>query len=212
MKTKIILVRHAESEGNIQNRLSGRTNFNLTPKGLWQIEKLADELEKEHIEIIYSSPLKRAYITAQGIAKKQGLKNINIQDDLIEMDFGKCDGLSWDEIDEKYPNVRIDWKQTYNYPINIPDQEDFLKFQERFYNTIKSIANKNLGKTICIVTHGTAIRSFMALLNNVKVQNLNTINCIHNAAFCILEYENNKFNVLNEEYNKHVLKSELKNV
>ena len=57
MKTKIILVRHAECVGNISNRLSGRTNFNLTDNGIIQAKELAQGLNTKKIDIIYSSPL-----------------------------------------------------------------------------------------------------------------------------------------------------------
>ena len=83
----LILVRHAECQGNIENRLSGITDFELTKNGKEQIQHLGLELKNERIDIIYSSPLKRAIETAQAIAKYCNIKNINIDNNLKEINY-----------------------------------------------------------------------------------------------------------------------------
>ena len=70
MENKIILIRHAECVGNISNRLSGITDFELTDNGKRQAQKLAKELRNKNIDVIYSSPLRRAMDTAKYIARK----------------------------------------------------------------------------------------------------------------------------------------------
>lgn len=56
---------------------------------------------------------------------------MEIDERLIEIDYGLCDGMSWDDINIQYPNIRKLWKEIYNYPIEMPKQEDFFKVAER---------------------------------------------------------------------------------
>lgn len=161
MKTRIILVRHAECIGNITNRLSGRTNFDLTDNGVSQAKRLAQELKNKKIDIIYSSPLQRAIDTAKIIAEYNGNIDIRIDENLIEIDYGVCDVMSWNDINIQYPNIKKSWKEIYHYPIDIPKQESFFTVSERMERSIKDIANTNKCKTVCIVSHGIAIQSYM---------------------------------------------------
>ena len=93
MKTKIFLIRHAECIGNVEMKLAGRTDFELTDKGVIQAEKIANCMKEKDLDIIYSSPLKRAKVTAEYIANYSNIKNINISSNLIEIDYGVCDGI-----------------------------------------------------------------------------------------------------------------------
>lgn len=93
METKIILVRHAECEGNVQNRLSGITNFELTYNGKKQTKIVAERLKEQKIDKVYSSPLNRALQTAQEISKYAHEKRVIVENNLIEINYGKCDGM-----------------------------------------------------------------------------------------------------------------------
>ena len=183
METKIILVRHAECMGNISNRLSGRTNFELTENGRKQAQELAKKLHNKNIDVIYSSPLKRTMDTAKYIAEYNNIENVNIDKRLIEIDFGVCDGMSWDKINKEYPFVKKLWKEVYKYPTSIPGQEEFIDVSKRMKAGIKDIANKNQGKAICIVSHGIAIQAFMSFCNNNKVKQKNEIQQLKNADY-----------------------------
>ncbi|MBP3596120.1 MAG: histidine phosphatase family protein [Clostridia bacterium] len=204
MKTKIIIVRHAECFGNIENKLSGITDFELTLTGMVQIKKLASRLEDEKIEKIYSSPLKRAKKTANGIAEKLNITNIIENENLIEINYGECDGMTWEEIDDKYPKIRGEWKEKNHYPIGIPGQEPYADLQKRITNEIIKLANENLGKTICIVSHGIAIGSFMCYVHGLPFEKVNEIPAISNTGVNILEYENGEFKIIIEADDSHL--------
>ena len=175
MKTKIILVRHAECIGNISNRLSGRTNFNLTDNGIIQAKKLAQRLNTKKIDIIYSSPLQRAIDTANIISKYNG--------NIIEIDYGLCDGMNWDDINIQYPNIRKLWKEIYNYPIEMPEQEGFSKVADRMEKAITDIASNNKGNTVCIVSHGIAIQSYMCVLYKKPFNKANELPQLKNTEY-----------------------------
>lgn len=187
MKTKIILVRHAECVGNISNKLSGRTNFELTDNGKKQAQQLGERLQSKSIDVIYSSPLKRAMDTANYIAKSNNITTINVDKRLIEIDYGVCDGMSWEQINNQYPLVRKLWKEIYKYPISIPKQEKFINVSIRMNEVIKEIANKNQGKIVCIVSHGIAIQAFMQSYYSKETKKVNEIVQLKNAEY--IEFE-----------------------
>lgn len=101
--------------------------------------------------MIYSSPLQRAIDTAKIIAKYNGNMNIRINKDLIEIDYGK-----------KYIII----------PLKFQNKKAFLKVSERMNKSIKKIANENNGKTVCIVSHGIAIQSYMCRLYNKEARKI----------------------------------------
>ena len=170
METKIILVRHAECEGNVQNRLSGITNFELTYNGKKQTKIVAERLKEQKIDKVYSSPLNRALQTAQEISKYAYEKRVIVENNLIEINYGKCDGMQWNEIDSKYPN-------------GMPEQEEYINVQKRMVKTINEIIDKNIGKKICIVSHGIAIQAFLCYFYHKEITEANSLPQLRNAEF-----------------------------
>ena len=76
--TRLFLVRHGQTQWNVDKRTQGSTDTNLTEKGIWQAEKVSIRLENENITKVYTSDLKRAYQTAREISErlKIELKNL----------------------------------------------------------------------------------------------------------------------------------------
>jgi len=204
MKTTIILIRHAECQGNIENKLSGITDYELTAKGKEQAKLLAKHLKKVDISAIYTSPLIRAKDTAKIIMEDSKIHLINIVNDLKEIDYGVCDGMDWENIEKKYPNLKKDWKEIHHYPIGIPRQEEFTQLQKRISNCILKITNDNLGKKIVIVSHGIAISSFLCLVKKISNENCNKLKTQENTSYNIIEYENEEFKLIAEAISKHL--------
>ena len=94
---RLLLVRHAESQGNREMRLQGRREFPLTRRGLDQARALADRLAKCPPTAIYASPITRAARTAEAVAERCGL-SVAADPRLEEYDFGEASGLTWTEI------------------------------------------------------------------------------------------------------------------
>lgn len=88
----LYLIRHGQSEGNIRGGFAGRIDYPLSPLGQKQANMTADFLRDEHIDVVLSSPLSRAYDTAVPIARTRGLDVLQ-REDLSEMDFGDWEGL-----------------------------------------------------------------------------------------------------------------------
>lgn len=191
---KIILVRHAECEGNIINALTGRTEYELTSKGKETANKLAKELQKYNISEIYSSPLKRCIDTIKPTANQFKLK-IKCKQDLIEKYFGIYDGKTWKEIQENAPEI-LENKKKYNKIMGIPEQETTEEVQVRISRCINEIVNENEEKTILICSHGCAIEIFLRSIDNVESTEQLKKYSQSNGAINILEKKDEKFNII----------------
>ncbi|HIH31890.1 TPA: histidine phosphatase family protein [Candidatus Woesearchaeota archaeon] len=152
MKTRLIIVRHGETDSNKEGRLDGQHETMLTPNGIKQANALSERLSKEEINLIVSSPLKRAQDTANIIRKHHKLE-IKTIPEFIEIDCGICTLMKRDEVITKYPELHKGW-------INLTDPkfprgENLKDVEKRAIPKLKEIINKNMGKTILLVGHGS---------------------------------------------------------
>jgi broad specificity phosphatase PhoE len=108
---EIILARHGETAWNAAGIFRGRADVPLSDNGVGQAERLAQYLNAEKIDVVYSSPLQRAVRTAGAIARRQGLE-VNTVENLNDMDFGAWQGLTEKEVSQKYPELYQDWLDT----------------------------------------------------------------------------------------------------
>ena len=100
---EIILVRHGETEWNIEEIFRGRIDIDLNDTGIKQAELLDEHLSYVKIDAVYSSPLKRALKTAEMIASYHKL-DVEITPGLIDFNYGKWQGLAHQEVKDKYKN------------------------------------------------------------------------------------------------------------
>lgn len=154
MSTKIILIRHGQTEWNQAKRYLGRTDIGLNSEGIKQVQDLCQQLKKEEIHKAYSSDAKRALRSAEICL--QGL-SIQKYPGLREIDFGIFEGLTHQEIIEKYPQIYKQWLVD-PFKTAIPEGENFINFQKRVLGALDTIASKNSGKTIAVVTHAGPVK------------------------------------------------------
>src|SRR6185369_6866034 len=102
--TTILLARHGETDWNVERRVQGHSDTPLNDRGRQQACALAEELAGESIDAVYSSDLLRAHETARIVAEQRGLGVTSIRD-LRERHFGTWEGLTDEEIFERYPDV-----------------------------------------------------------------------------------------------------------
>jgi len=124
--SRLLMVRHGETELNSAERLWGRTDVKLDALGLKQAERLRERLAEERIDAIYSSSLKRALVTAEIIACKHQLKVITCAE-LREVDFGQLEGLTINEVDQRYPEV-TESRMKRSLEMKYPGGDSFLEF------------------------------------------------------------------------------------
>ena len=194
MKTRLFIVRHTETIGNVEKRLTGRKDYSITANGEILIQKLTRELENIKFDKIYSSTSGRAIKTIEQIANKQKLK-IEESDELCEMYFGIYDGWKWEDVNKIQPEIKQKQNEI-NEIIGIPKQESMEETANRIYDYILRILKDNEGKTILVSSHGIAIEAFLRKIENVKFRYEREKFCQHNVAINELEYENNKFKII----------------
>lgn len=189
--TTIYLLRHGESEANLGDRFAGHTDANLTEKGFKQARLAGEYLNQYDIDVIYASPLKRAYNTAKPISD---LKKLPIVTDegLMEINGGGWENLSFLEIKAKFPNEYGLWMNDIgNARCN--DGESLKELYDRVVKTITKIATENSGKTICIATHATPIRVFECFSQGKDVSYTNDIEWVPNASVTAFSFDGQKF-------------------
>lgn len=162
---KLYLVRHGESTGNLNRTFCGHTDVELTPNGVIQAQNMAKLFENIDVEKIYSSPLKRAYNTANEISKIKNME-IEVNDLLIERNFGDFEGLKWDEIEIRYPDdakKSIDQRMWFEY-----------KNGETFDDVIIRVAKffENYVDNSVVVAHGALIRIILYYLKFIGGDNM----------------------------------------
>lgn len=193
IKTRIFIVRHTETVGNIEKRLTGRQDYEVTPRGEKLIQKLTTELSNIKFDKIYSSTSGRAIKTVENLAKLNNLV-IETKEDLCEMYFGKYDGWKWADVNRVQPEIK-QRQNEINEISGIEEQETMEHVADRMDKCIRNIVQANIGKTILISSHGVAIEAFLRKISGIPFNQEREKFCQYNVAINELEYENDKFKI-----------------
>ena len=184
--TRIILVRHGETEWNKKHRMQGQVNIPLNENGLLQIRMVAERLKNEKIDVIYSSPLSRAYQTAVEIAKEHSLDIIK-DDSLKEISYGVLEGKDMDELKKSDLWIQRSKDKYHFKPVN---GESYKDVSERAVNFVERIVEKHRGKTILIASHSAFIKSLLIKLLDMDKTTTPHMR-LHNTSITEIEFDNN---------------------
>ena len=156
--TTILLVRHGETPLTPLRKFSGDGPLNpsLTDVGLEQARKVAAAIKKYKPDVLIASPLARTQETAEEISLATGLK-IHTDPIWIEQSFGLWDGLSVDEVKEKYPKEYRTWIALTS--CKPPQGESYDEVRERAEQALEIIAEDHRQKTVVVVTHNGMIKT-----------------------------------------------------
>ncbi|VWX55476.1 putative phosphoglycerate mutase [Burkholderiales bacterium 8X] len=150
--SRLIAVRHGETDWNVGTRIQGQTDIPLNAVGQRQARRAGAALAHEPIAAIYASDLSRAWQTAEAIALHHGLPVI-AEPGLRERAFGRFEGLSFAEIDATLPDEARRWRQ--RDPEFAPDRgETLIEFRKRVVEVTDRLAAAHLGEQIVLVAHG----------------------------------------------------------
>lgn len=144
----------------MRGRCYGSLDVGLSAVGREQAATLADDLSQAEVDAAYASPLLRARETAAAITARQGVPLL-IDDGLRELDFGDCEGRSYDEIAATMPDLYARWM---NAPttVKFPGGEGFDAFRCRARSAAARIRGDLVGRTAVVVTHGGVCRALLA--------------------------------------------------
>ena len=212
--TKLVLIRHGESLGNAELVFLGHTDWDLTETGYKQAELTADFLDDMKIDVIYSSDLKRAYNTALPIAKRRNMEIITSKE-LREIYAGKWEGMKFIDIKETYPENHTRWMTDVGNAF-CDGGETVFELQQRVKNELDRIARENEGKTVCIATHATPIRTMLCIWNGLPISEAKNFGWVKNASVTIINYnDDGTYSIVLEAESAHlrdVPSVELKNI
>ena len=150
--TRLVLIRHGETAWNRATRIQGHTDIPLSPLGLAQAARVAEALADEPFAAIYSSDLSRARQTAQALAEARGLP-LRLDTGLRERAFGRFEGLSWQEIDEGFPEDAARWRRREpDYAVG--GGESLIDFSARCLQAAGRAVAAHPGQSIALVAHG----------------------------------------------------------
>ena len=159
--TRLLLLRHGQTELSRQRRYSGRGDPELTDTGRGQAADAARYLaDKRGISAVISSPLQRAHATATAAADALGL-TVAVDPDLIETDFGEWEGLTFPEAAERHPEVHGRWLRDTS--LAAPGGESFDEVQHRVQRARDRIVAEHSGTTVLVVSHVTPIKTLLRL-------------------------------------------------
>ena len=165
--TRFIVLRHGESEWNLEYRIQGHSDSPLTPAGVSQAEALAGRLEHEPFDTLVSSDLERAFATARAIAARTG-HSIRTDARLRERNFGVGEGLTYGELDHQFPEVFSRVRET-DPDYVIPGGESRRALYERVKRAFESLAGEHGGGRVAVVTHGGVLASLYRLIHGIAV-------------------------------------------
>ncbi|MFA4888150.1 MAG: histidine phosphatase family protein [Candidatus Omnitrophota bacterium] len=160
MTTRLILIRHGQTDWNAKKIYCGHQDIGLNALGRIQAARLRPILENETINKIYCSNKKRAIQTARIIFKKAKIRRIA---ELREMHFGVFEGKTYRQILKKYPDIYCLWLKN-PFSASIPEGESLIDFRKRVVRAIKQITAACPNQTIAIVCHGGVIAVFLSYL------------------------------------------------
>ena len=203
---KLVLLRHGESQWNLENRFTGWTDVDLTPKGELEAKSAGKTLNENGFEfdIVFTSVLKRAIRTMEICLSEMLLNNIPIKYSwrLNERHYGTLQGLNKSETAEKYGDEQVlQWRRSYDIPPPPIDKSDSrwsgndpnysninpedIPLAECLKDTVKRFLpywSKTIkpsiesGKKVMIVAHGNSLRSLVKHLDNISQEDVITLN------------------------------------
>ncbi len=192
--TKILLVRHGESQANRLRVFAGSYDIDLEERGVQQAEKTARYIaEHFQVDAIYSSDLIRAYKTAEAIAQEVKLPITAVRE-LREISAGAWEAVPYGEIGDKFGDDFYIWQNDIG-KARCTGGESAKELGDRVMAAITKIAEENDNKTVVIATHATPIRAMECMIETGSVEEMKNYSWVSNASVSILEYENRKWKI-----------------
>lgn len=166
--TELLLIRHGETDWNLQGRYTGQSDILLNEKGEAQAQQLAEALAGEPLEAIYSSDLSRCVRTAELLAAATGAP-LQLDARLREIDQGEWEGLLFAEIKARYEQA---WERRHDNPLEVapPGGETVGQVRSRVLAALEEILSRHPDGAVAIVSHGLALAIIQVHLTGAAVE------------------------------------------
>jgi 2,3-bisphosphoglycerate-dependent phosphoglycerate mutase len=199
--TRIIAIRHGETDWNAGSRLQGHQDVPLNDLGRRQAARLAEALADEGITAVISSDLGRAAETARAFALPLGLP-LSFDPGLRERGFGLLEGHTYGEIEQRFPDMALRWRAR-DPGFGPPGGESLSDFFARSVATATRWAAAHAGSTVALVTHGGVLDCLYRAALRLELQAPRTWQ-LGNAAVNRLLYTGDGFSVVGWNDHQHL--------
>lgn len=191
---KLVLVRHGESNWNKIGIVQGWRDPHLSEHGREQVGSVAKKLSGNHFDVLYSTPLRRAYQSARIISDRIGLPIVT-KEELKEMYFGDWEGKSLKKVEQEYPGMLSRWFENPT-GMKIPGGESITSFRNRVVSAFDEIRSKHMDEDVLAVLHGGVISIYLVHLLGMKLDHIWRIP-LKNTAITTLIFYGDKVNLAN---------------
>lgn len=182
-ETHFGLLRHGQTDWNINFLLQGVTDIPMNRTGIDQIRLAAKAIRREDWDVVLTSPLDRARQTAEIIQSELGFDSVIEEQLLIERSFGEAEGLSHEQ-----------WRQKYANLDHIPGGESRTELAERSQLLLDNVASNFAGKRVLAVSHGALIRTLIAIASKYELPRDGER--LGNASLNIVRHQQQKWRVI----------------
>lgn len=165
----LYFVRHGETDWNVENKVQGQLDSNLTDKGMEDVLSLQSSIKDISWNTIYSSPSRRALHTAELLTRQS--KHIICDNRIKEMSLGALEGMTWDDI-RKYNQK--EYNNYWNDPkkFKIPSGENFFDVKKRVTHFLHDVSQQCKEGNVLVVTHGVIIKIVQVIAQNNDIGEL----------------------------------------
>ena len=201
--TQFCLVRHGETDWNVERRLQGHTDISLNERGLKQANQMAKALQAIELQfdVLYTSDLKRAAQTAQAIEKVFGVSAIT-HEALRERNLGALQGLTTKEAPDLEPVL---WNTHLSRSLHedLRGGESIVQFANRIKDALEQIRSEHAGKTILLVSHGGALDMMYRIASNQALDAEKVVS-VPNASLSWISHDGQSWKVNNWANTSHL--------
>lgn len=166
--TRIIAVRHGETDWNVATRLQGHMDIPLNTRGHWQAQQLAQALADEPITAIYTSDLQRAHVTGLAVSATTGAPVVQHRG-LRERGFGIFEGQTFAEVEANHPEMARLWR-TRVPDFAPPGGESLQAVRQRVTQVTQTLAQQHMGGLVLWVSHGGVLDALYRLATQQPIQ------------------------------------------
>ena len=168
--TRLILIRHGQTEWNAAGRYQGQVDLPLNALGRQQAEQIVQQLDGTQLAAIYASDLARARETAEVLARATGLQ-VQLDRRLREIEQGEWEGMPFTEIQRRYPR---ELEQRRENPLGFvtPGGESIRQVRQRVLEAAEEICRRHPNDTVAIVSHGVALAILRAHYQHLPIERM----------------------------------------
>ena len=182
--TRLLLIRHGTARLQGSNRFWGSTDIELSDTGIRQAEQLRDRLSRIKIDAVYTSTLARAAATAEIIAARRKLP-VNSCEELCECNFGFVEGLTFEEIKKRYPEM-VQVMNGFNMLERFPGGESFSELENRVLKFLERLKEPEQKETVAVVAHASPLQIMICHLLGLEIKHWLQLRIDH-ASLSIIE-------------------------